>query len=202
MNSKLLFAMKKSVLLWSFIILAVIPACLVAQEIQLPTAEIRANQDYIPAKVKAALQHDFGAGHKPVAWVSSNTSFNATEWAQLNDVYSFDITTYSLHGRTGNGSTLDAYYTSTGKLINSREYLKNFRPSREIMLALQKSDYRNWGISKDFHLIKCSSSGAPTEHLGLVLKNGKEKKTVYFDQNNHILAVEPGDHGELADLDR
>jgi len=194
--------MKKSTLFWSFVILAVFPAYLGAQEIQLPTVEIRVNQDLVPAKVKDAVLNDFGVGHKPIEWVNSNTIFNASQWTQRSDVNTLDIHSYSLRVKTDNGSSLDAFYTADGKLINSREYLKNFKPSQEILMTIQNSEYKDWGISKDFHLIKVSSTGSSTERLGFVMKKGKEKKTVYFDENNRILAVESGDHGELADLDR
>jgi hypothetical protein len=194
--------MKKSTLFWSFVILAVFPAYLGAQEIQLPTVEIRVNQDLVPAKVKDAVLNDFGVGHKPIEWVNSNTIFNASQWTQRSDVNTLDIHSYSLRVKTDNGCSLDAFYTADGKLINSREYLKNFKPSQEILMTIQNSEYKDWGISKDFHLIKISSTGSSTERLGFVMKKGKEKKTVYFDENNRILAVESGDHGELADLDR
>jgi hypothetical protein len=194
--------MKKSMLFGNLLMLVAFPAILYAQEVQLPTVEVKINQDLIPARVKEAVLNDFGPGHKPIAWVGNNTIFNASDWARNTDVYNLDVFSYSLRVKTNNGCTLDAAYTTDGRLINSREYLKNFRPSFDILMALQNSEFKDWAINKDFHLIKVSSSGSAQERLGLVIMKGREKKTIYFDENSRILAVESGDHGELADLDR
>lgn len=194
--------MKKSILFKSMMMLAFFPSYLFAQEINLPTVEVRVSQDLVPARVRNAVLNDFGINHKPIAWVDNNTIFNALDWSRSTDIYNLIVSFYSIHAKTNTGCTLDASYTEDGKLVRSREYLKNFRPSNDIMMAFQNSEFKDWNINKDFHLIKFSSTGSPKKRLGLVIIKGKQKKTIYFDENNRILAIEQGDHGELADLDR
>jgi hypothetical protein len=193
--------MKKSTLFGSFVMLALIPAYLFAQEVKLTTVEIRVSQDLVPAKVKYAVLNDFGISHKPFAWVSSSTLFDTYEWSQITNPNNLDIYSYGLHSTTTAGSTLDANYTADGKLINSREYIRNFKPSRNIMLALQNTEYRDWGIKRDYHLIKLSSTGSEKERYALIMIRGNKKQTVFLDSNGGILAERRGDHGELADLD-
>jgi hypothetical protein len=198
--------MKKSMLLKSVLLLAIFPSYLFAQEVKLPTVEIRVSQDLVPARVKDAFINDFGQGHSPFAWVTSNTLFDTYEWAQIADPNTMDIYSYGLHCKTTTGSTLDALYSVDGKLINSREYIRNFKPSLDVMLALQNSQYKDWSIKKDSHLKKFSSqfvsSGSQKERYALVMENGREKKTILIDEKGHILADRPGAHVELAFLDR
>jgi hypothetical protein len=197
--------MKKSMLLGSFLMLALVPAYLSAQEINLPAVEIRVNQDLVPAKVKAAVMNDFGVNHKPFAWIESNTVFDTYDWAQITDPNVLDVYAYGIHAKTSIGSTLDATYSADGKLINSREYIRNFKPSLNVMLALQNTQYKDWGIKKDSHLRKFSnqfSNGSEKERFAIVMEKGKEKKTILLDENGNILADRPGAHIELADLDR
>jgi hypothetical protein len=198
--------MKKSMLFGSFLMLALVPAFVFAQNIKLPTVEIRVNQDLVPAKVKIAVMNDFGANHKPFAWIENNTVFNTYDWAQITDPNVLDVYAYGLHVKTLSGSSLDVTYTADGKLINSREYIRDFRPSLDVMLALQNSQYKDWGIKTDSHLRKFSSTfssnGSEKERYALVMQKGKEKKTLLLDSNGNILADKSGAHTELAFLER
>jgi hypothetical protein len=206
--------MKKSILFWSFVMLVVFPAYLGAQEskdsiIVTKFGEVRASKDLVPAKVKQAVLNDFGESHQPFAWIS-NTSlwvitkslFNDYEWRQSASAAVIEEYSYAFQIKSNTGSTLGAVYASGGKRISSREYLKNFKPGRNIVLALQDSEYKDWELKKVSQLIKVSSDGSEKQHYAIVVKKGKEKKTIHFDENSRMLAVEKGDHGELADLDR
>jgi hypothetical protein len=113
-----------------------------------------------------------------------------------------DIYAYGMHSKTSTGSTLDAVYASDGKLINSREYIRDFKPSLNIMLALQNTEYKDWGLKEDSHLIKRFSNGSEKDRYAFVMIKGNKKETVYLDGGGTKLAERRGDHGELADLDR
>jgi hypothetical protein len=204
--------MKKPMLFWSFVMLAVFPAYLGAQEIKqqitFPEVEIQGKMDLVPAKVKEAVLNHFGESHEPFAWINTNSLwictksiFNDYEWQQNTADANLPVCSYALHVKTNTGSTLDAVYTSDGKRISSREYLKNHKPTRDILLALQNSEFRDWGLKKSSHLKKVSSDGSEIQHYEIVVQKGKEKKTIHFDENSRILAVENGEHIELADLD-
>lgn len=185
----------------SLLLLAVCPAYLYAQEVQLPTVEIKVHQDLVPQAVKEAALKDFGEGHKPIVWVTTQSLFSTYEWAQSTNIENMEVSDYGIHTKTNNGSSLDAIYTPDGKLINSREYLKNFRPSLNIMLALQKTEFKDWGLNKDFRVRKISFNGSERERYALVLKKGNKKKTILLDANGRILANQQGEHVELADAD-
>ena len=66
--------------------LAIFPALLSAQDIQLPTIEIRASQDKVPLMVKEAVLSDFGESHKPMVWVTDNSLFKRGEWEQITNI--------------------------------------------------------------------------------------------------------------------
>jgi hypothetical protein len=174
--------MKKSNLLGMFVMLALLPAYLQAQHINLPTMVIKVSQDKVPLKVKEAFLKDFGEGHKPFAWATAQTLFDTYEWEQRTNVKNMEIYTYALHTETTVGSSLDAVYTADGKLINSRELVKDFEPPRNILSALQNSKYKDWVIAKDFHIIKISNGSNEKEHYDFRLTKGNAKKTVYFDK--------------------
>jgi hypothetical protein len=198
--------MKKSMLFWSFVMLAVFPAYLGAQESEYPLTvpkfgEVTVSKA-LPAKVREAVLNDFGESHKPLAWFTNSTLFNDYEWRQSTNVDKLEVYKYAIHVTTNAGSSLDAEYAADGKRIFSREYLKNFRPAPQIMLTLQKNGYKDWGLKETSQLIKASSNGPEKERYALVMTKGKEKKTVIFDGNSQLLAVQKGEHLELADLDR
>jgi hypothetical protein len=198
--------MKTSILFWSFVMLVVFPAYLGAQEIKInqdtimsPEVEIKGHKA-IPDKLKEGLLKDFGEGHKPFAWFTKSTRFNDSEWQKNSNVA--EVLTYALQVRASNGSILEAEYTPEGKLIKSREYLKNFKPELNIMQALQNTEYKDWVVKKTSQLKKTSSYGHEKERYALVMTKGKEKKTIFFDGNSRMIAVQPGEHRELADLDQ
>ena len=194
--------MKKSMLFGSLLLLAAIPASLYAQEVQLPTVRISLNRDKVPIQVKEAVLKDFGDGHKPIAWVNNNSLFDTYAWEQSTLVDNLDVYTYAIHSKISDGSSLDAVYTPDGKLISSREYLKDFRPGQNIMLTLQNTEFKDWGITKDFFLRKVSSNGSGKQRYALVMQRGKEKKTLFFDTNGMITASKTGElAGELADAE-
>jgi len=163
--------------------LAIFPALLSAQDIQLPTIEIRASQDKVPLMVKEAVLSDFGESHKPMVWVTDNSLFKRGEWEQITNIEDMDVLSYSVNVKTSTGCTLNAVYTPDGKLISSREYFRNFTPAQKILMALQNSEYKDWGIKKSFHVIKASSKGIENERYALILKKGSDKKTVYIKEN-------------------
>jgi hypothetical protein len=191
--------MKKSMLFGSLLMLAIFPVYLSAQEIQLPSIEIKVSQDNVPLKVKIAAVNDFGNDHKPIAWVNNLSIWDTSDWAQSTNIENQDVYFYSIHTQTSSGSSLDAEYTPDGKLSRSREYVKNFVPSHDVLVALQNSEYKDWSIIKDFFLRKLALNGSEKERYTLVMKKGKEKKTILFDANGRMLAVQEGVHLELAD---
>lgn len=202
--------MKKSMLFAVLLILAFFPGLsfaqdmgeLIPQEYKLPTVKIQANQDLVPAVVKNAAINEFGPGHKPFAFVNNSSDFSTWNWAQVRDPRLMNVYAYSLSTKTSTGSTLDANYTADGKLLNSREYLKNFKPSLNIMLALQNTQYKDWGVKKDIGIIKRFYNGTEKQRYALVMVKGNEKKTIHLDGNGKMLAEIPGAHLEFAALER
>jgi hypothetical protein len=191
--------MKKSMLFGSLLLMAIFPAYLNAQEIQLPSVEIKVSQDNVPFKVKTAVLNDFGKDHTPFAWVNNQSIWDSSVWAQSTNIDNQDVYFYSIHTETSNGSSLYADYTPEGKLSRSREYVKSFVPSHDILVALQNSEYKDWSISKDIFLRKLALNGSEKQRYTLVMKKGNEKKTILLDANGKMLAVQPGVHLELAD---
>ncbi len=179
--------MKKSMKNIDLIILILVPSYLFAQEIQLPTVVIESNRTLIPPKVKNAFMEKFGIGHLPIAWVNGSSIFKPALSDQNVNPGDNYILWYSFYTRTNTGWTLNADYSPDGKLIDSREYLKNFAPPHNILMALNKSDYRHWQIKKDHEIIKTLPSGSSIERCTLVLQQGKKKKTINFDKNGNML---------------
>lgn len=180
--------MKKSMLFGSLLMLAFSPLYLCAQEIQLPTFEVKVSQDRVPLKVKEAILKNFGEGHQPIAWVTPQSLIDTYWWEQSVNIDNEDVYTYSIHTKTTNGWTLDAFYTADGKLINSVETLKNFRPDEKILLAVQNSEFKDWGIKSDLHVIKTTSRGAEKQRYALIMMKGNTKRTLHFNTNGDIMS--------------
>lgn len=159
---------------------------------QLPVAEVNANQGMLPDRVREAFIKEFGEGHQPFAWIIDASNINTDKLQSEN----LDFESYTLSTRTNNGSTLDASYTADGTLLSSRENLKNFRLDRPILVSLQNTQYKDWSINKTFHVIKSSSKGIEKERYGIVMKKGKEKRTIMLDPNGVLLAERRGEPSE------
>lgn len=179
--------MKKSMFFMIFILLAAVPACLLAQNIELPAVEIRVTIDKVPPAVKGAFVKDFGEGHQPMVWATTSSKFDTYGWEQSVDVQNQEIYYYALHTQTSNGGSLDAVYTPDGKLIRSREEVKNFEPPQVILASLEKSNYKDWKIAKDVHVIKVYEGKTSKDQYALRLEKGKQKKVVYFDKSGNML---------------
>ncbi len=200
--------MKKSMLFVSLFVLALFPGLtyaqdmgeVIPQEYTLPAVKIQASQSLLPAVVKDAAIKDFGPGTKPIAFVNGSTDFSTWNWANVEDPRLMNVYYYQLSTKTSNGSTLDANYLADGKLLNSKEYVKNFKPSLKIMLALQNTQYKDWGIKKDVGIIKRYYNGTEQEHYAFVMVKGNQKRTIRLNQNGEMLADLPGTHLQLADL--
>jgi hypothetical protein len=102
-----------------------------------------------------------------------------------------DINYYVLHTKTKTGSALDAVYTPDGKLVRSREEIKDFEPPKTVLASIEKSPYKDWTITKDVHLIKVNESGKTMDHYDLKMEKGREKKSVYFDKDGNMLQNKP-----------
>jgi hypothetical protein len=179
--------MKKLMIFKIFILSASFPVCLQAQNIQLPTVEIKVSQDKVPVVVKAAVLRDFGAGHQPMVWVTPSTSFDTFGWEQTVNVSNMDIYYYSLYTQTTTGSVLYALYTPAGKLVRSKEEIRNFEPPQVILSGLEKSNYKDWKIIKDVHIVKVDENGMHKELYDLKVEKGNHRKIVYFDKDGNIL---------------
>ena len=103
------------------------------------------------------------------------------------DVQKQEINYYTLHTQTTDKSSLDAVYTPDGKLVRSREEVKNFEPPKAILDNLGKSNYKDWKITKDVHVIKVYEGKTSKDHYALSLQKGKQKKVVYFDKDGNML---------------
>lgn len=183
--------MKNSMMLKIFTLLAFIPTYLSAQEteknVELNTIEIRVSVDKVPPVVKGAFVKDFGEGHQPMVWATTSSKFDTYGWEQSVDVQNQEIYYYALHTQTSNGGSLDAVYTPDGKLIRSREEVKNFEPPQVILASLEKSNYKDWKIAKDVHVIKVYEGKTSKDQYALRLEKGKQKKVVYFDKSGNML---------------
>jgi hypothetical protein len=180
--------MKKLNFIKIFILLAVFPSWVFAQvkEITLEPIEIKVTVDKVPPAVKAAVVRDFGEEHQPVVWANSHSQFSTWGWEQNVNPDNMEINYYTIHTRKPNGSYLEAVYTPDGKLVRSREEVKNFVPPKSILTSLQESAYNDWTIDKDVLVIKAFENKANKEQYALKLVKGKDKKTVYFDKEGNM----------------
>ena len=180
--------MKKSIWIKILILFTAFPGYLSAQDrIQLEPAEIRITVDKVPPVVKAAVIRDFGEDHKPVVWANSHSKFDLFGWEQNVNPDKQEINYYTVHTHKSNGSYLEAVYTPDGALQRSREEIKNFIPSRQMLATLQKSEFKDWSIDKNVHIIRAYEGKITKEHYDFKMQKGKQKKNVYFDKDGNMV---------------
>lgn len=139
------------------------------------------------------FQRNYGESHKPLIWAKNDFSL-------FPDVkHDPDVIMYTVRGIASNGSTLTVTYSHEGKLLNSREVLRNFTPTEPIINTLRNIEYKDWVLKRNVSIRKISSSGLMTERNYLRLEKGKNKKILCLDENGRFINSVKN---ELAEVDR
>jgi hypothetical protein len=173
------------------------PMVLQAQEsekprITLPEVEVlNYNEDHF--LINENFHRLYGESHKPFVWAD-------------NDFFLFpkskhdpDIITYTIKGEASNGSTLYVIYSHEGKLLKSKEVLRNFTPAEPIINTLRNIEHKGWIVKKNVSIRKITNDGVMTERNYLRLEKGKNKKILCLDENGRRIN---GTKDEIAELDR
>ncbi len=182
--------MRKLIFIKILFLLSVFPALLFAQQKQekITPVEFKTDPAKVPAIVKENFMKDFGRGNQPVAWATSKTKFEPYGWDQNINAGIEKNWLYICHAKTSNGDQLDAVFLPDGKLIRSREEVKNFDPPKVVLAAIEKSPYKDWKITKDAAIIRTyDENDKSNSHYDIVLQKGREKKHMYFDDKGNIL---------------
>lgn len=100
--------------------------------------------------------------------------------ASLDDYETFEITL------SGKGKLLEATYDRSGKLLSTKEHMKNVAPPVAVRQAISKA-YPGWTLAKDTYYMTHHGKGKARERYRLELIKGNEKMHVYTDANGKIL---------------
>jgi hypothetical protein len=157
-------------------------------EIQ-PVEKMVLTKDKIPAAVNQAVSKDFRNG-QPVKW--GNFPYVLKEYGWVVD--KADNTKpdyYEVFIKTENGSDMYAIYSSDGKLIRSKEILRNMPLPKSIEEALFKSEYKDWKKTGDLEKITNFMNAQKSHYIVTVEKNNKTHH-LYFDDAGTMLRNKTG----------
>ncbi len=158
------------------------------EEDEIVENELVLKSNEIPAALKNAVDKSFKNG-TPIQWYSFPYVFKEYGWAFKNDKNNMSSNSqpelYDVQLKTAKGSRIDAVFTKDGKLIRSKEVLKNIKLPSQIVNAVEHSEYKNYNIIGDRFLIKNAENN--TSHYSVIVKKGNKKHTLYFDKDGNRL---------------
>lgn len=141
-------------------------------------------KEQVPSVILDAIDVDFHGyaveefSAVPIEYVEDDIVVNDN--VDYDDIDSYQILL------EGKGKVLTATYSSTGKLLNTVENLKDVAPPLAVKRALTKA-YPGWTISKDSYHMSHFTHGKKKERYRFVLSKDGKKKHVYTDANGKIL---------------
>ncbi len=180
--------MKKTIIpfvayfLLSFSAFAQMPVPEEEQEVPVDKLVLKSND--VPQDVKQSVQKSFMDG-TVIKWYSFPYTLKQYGWAYKNEINNNSMDTrpnmYAVHIKTSDGSWVDAVFSKDGKLIRSKEVIKNSELPAPIINAIEKSKYHDWGITDDRVVIKDNKN--KTICYSVQVQKDNKKHNLYFDAN-------------------
>jgi hypothetical protein len=174
-------------LLFCLFVATLFAARLAAQEMRETLELKKVKKERVPVNVIESFKKDF-----PKQEVTEYFVFPAKlyeyDWIvreQADDYFKDHRPDYYSMTMKGDKIHLQAVYDSTGKLVRSREIVKDTELPNAIGKALASGEYKNWTIATDKEVIKNSDTG--TAHYKVKVEQGRRKELLYFDANGTIL---------------
>jgi hypothetical protein len=149
-----------------------------------PTEELSLSKDKIPDVIKQAVQKDFVNG-EPVKWGIFPQVLQEYGWVvdkSSNSATDF----YEVYIKTKDGSDMFAIYSKDGKLLRSKEVIKNLPLPQAVRTALANSEYKDWTIKGDVAKVTDYKNKVSVHYIVKVTKNNKVHN-LYFDENGKRL---------------
>jgi hypothetical protein len=178
--------MKKLSSLFVFVLCCIAPVFSQEENEGMLIEDIVVNQDEVPADILNSFHLDFSDG-VPVKWSLFPYLFEEYGWRVVPNEGLAKTSRYAVVLKAQNGSEFHAVYDAKGKLIRSREILKNCDVLPSIKKKLSQTEYKDWKVDSDKELIKDFEYYMKKHYVIRVMKDEK-KKVLYFDQNGRILA--------------
>jgi hypothetical protein len=188
---KKLNLMKKAIVSCSIALLCLLPAIpqAIDEEVdeEVPVKAVILKKDQIPAEVQKSVGKDFTYG-EPIQWSNFPYLFQKYGWSIANNGdETIQPDRYDVMIKSKNGGTLNAVYSADGKLLRSREVLKNGPLPLAVEKSINQSEYKDWRIQADKELIQDFENNG-LKHYIVRVENGDEKKALYFDEQGNLMA--------------
>lgn len=156
-------------------------------EEEVPVDKLVLKDKDIPASLKNSVEANYNNGRLfqyysfPYLLKEYGWAFKKNE-SDMSDNSKPEL--YEVHIKTDHG-TIDAIYTGDGKLVRSKEVLKDVELPDKVINALEKSEYKNCRIVQD----KLKITNAKNNQLYYTIfveKDGK-RHAIYFDKDGNRL---------------
>ncbi len=138
----------------------------------------------MPAEVIKAADSLF-KGETQVGWGIFPYELKKYGWVVDKD-YNEPIDHYEINITTKNGGQVLAVFESTGQLVSYRAIERNRTLPKPVQVAIAKSPYKDWNISKDLETIT-SNQKKTIQHFVVHLEKDGKKKTLYYTMNGQEL---------------
>ena len=137
----------------------------------------------VPAAILTAAQTRFDLNNS-ATW--SKFPYALKEYGWVYDVGASDVKLdrYEVTMKTKSGNDLWAVYTAKGELIETREASMNVPVPANVMLALSKSQYKDWKIVGDKEIIRFfhdNNNNSVEQHFRITLEKDNVKRSVSFN---------------------
>ena len=156
-------------------------------EEEVPLGKLILKGKDIPVSLKKAAEKNYSNGNV-FQYYSFPYLLKEYGWAFKNNESDMpdnsEPTLYAVQIQTDQG-TIDAVYTGDGKLIRSREVLKDIELPTSVMNAYEKSEYHNCRIVQD--KLKIINGKNNKMYYTIFVEKDGRKHAMYFDKDGNRL---------------
>jgi hypothetical protein len=151
-----------------------------------PVATI--TKDQVPVAVQVAFKKEFSL-NDPLTW--SRFPFALKEYGWVYDEGASDVKLdrYLVQMKTNKGNELDAVYSASGDLIESREVSTNIAIPPTVMEAFTKSQYKDWNIVGNKEIIRYyhdHNNSSVEQHIRLNVEKDGVKRAISFNYQGGV----------------
>ena len=148
-----------------------------------PVISTTIKNDQVPEVVVKAAQAKFDMSNS-ATW--SKFPYAIKEYGWVYDVGASDIKLdrYEVTMKTKKGDDLWAVYTVKGDLVETRETTNNVAVPTNILVALSKSQYKDWKIVGDKEIIRFyhdHNNSSVEQHMRLTVEKDNVKRSISFN---------------------
>ncbi len=145
-------------------------------------------KDKVPQAVLTAFSTQFNL-NDPLTWSRFPYALKEYGWVYDEGAANLQLDRYIVKMKANDGTTLEAVYSLTGDLIESREVSTDTNIPPSVMAAFKNSQYKDWIIVGNREIIKYyhdHNSSSVEQHFRITVEKDGVKRAISFNYQGDV----------------